>query len=246
MSRPTPMPSLIRTRLSLLLSLAALAASGCGEEEDVSPSFEDRVPLGLELDAADRLIEWKGETTLAGRLTQGDEKLSREEVSLEGDSYPFDGNFAELDVADTDSSGRFEFSVSPDANTAYRVAAGELSEATSRDVRVYVNPETELVTQPAGSGTRFETVFRHPEDRSLQGSSLFSYAGPVVAGAQPEKLRFIQVDRVEQERQGLSSAAITLPFAAAEVVYKACYGYTPDSGMGVPSSRCSQTQIPAD
>ena len=126
------------------------------------------------------------------------------------------------------------------------MAAGELSEATSRDVRVYVDPQTELVTEPAGSGTRFTTVFRHPKDRSLQGSSLFSYAGPVVAGAEPEKLRFIQVDRVEQERQGLSSASITLPFAAAEVVYKACYGYTPDSGMGVPSSRCSQTRIAAD
>jgi hypothetical protein len=241
------MPSLSRTRLSLLLSFAALAASGCGEEEDVSPSFEDRVPLGLELDAADRVIEWKRETTLTGALTQGDEKLSGEEVSLEGDSYPFDGNFAELDAVDTNSSGRFEFTASPDANTAYRVAAGELSEATSPDVRVYVNPQTELDMQPAGSGTRFTTVFRHPKDRSLQGSSLFSYAGPVVAGAEPSaKLRFIQVDRVEQVRQGMSSAAITLPFAAEEVDYKTCYSYTPDSGMGAPNSRCSQRQIAAD
>jgi hypothetical protein len=245
MSRPTPMPLPSRTRLSLLLATTVLAACGCGGEEDVSPSFEDRVPLGLELDAAERVIEWKDEATLSGALTQGEDKLDGEEVSLEADSYPFDGNFAELDAVETGPSGRFKFTASPDANTAYRVAAGELSEATSRDVRVYVNPRTELVIRPAGSGTRFTTVFRHPRDRSLQGSSVFSYAAPVQAGAEPEKLRFIQVDRVAQKRQGLSSAAITLPFTADEVDYKACYGYTPDSGMGVPSSRCSQTQISA-
>ena len=240
------MPSPSRTRLSLLLSLVVLVATGCGEEEDVSPSFEDRIPVGLELDVADRVIAWKESVALSGALSQGEEKLGEEEVSLEGDAYPFDGNFVELQVAETDAKGRFEFTAAPDANTAYRVAAGELSEATSRDVRVYVNPLTKLDAQPAGSGTRFTTVFRHPEDRSIQGSTVFSYAANVADAQATGKLRFIQVDRVEQERPGLSSAAITLPFAAGDVEYKACFGYTPDSGMGAPNSRCSQTQIEVD
>jgi hypothetical protein len=233
------------TRHSLLLAALALLAAGCGEEEDVSPSFEDRIPLGLELEAADRVIEWKQSTTLTGALTQGDEKLTGEEVVLEGDPYPFDDGFAELQSVETGGGGRFEFEASPDANTEYRVVAGDLAEATSREVRVYVNPLTEIESRPDGSGTRYTTIFRHPEERSIQGSTVFSYAGTVADAEATGKLRFIQADRVEQERQGLSSASITLPFAPGEVEYKACYGYTPDSGMGPPSSRCSQSSIPA-
>jgi len=239
------MPFRIRTRLSLLVPLALFAATGCGEEEDASPSFEDRVPLGLELEAAGRVVEWKDTTTLSGVLTQGKEKLAGETVVLEGDSYPFNGSYAEIESFETDAGGRFEFEAAPGANTAYRVAAGDLSEATSREVRVYVNPLTKLLTEPSGNGTRFTTVFRHPAERSIQGSTVFNYAATVADAAATGKLRFIKADRVEQERQGLSSASITLPFAAAEVEYRACYSYTPDSGMGVPSSRCSQSRIAA-
>ncbi|MDX6587796.1 MAG: hypothetical protein QOI31_2269 [Solirubrobacterales bacterium] len=239
------MPFRIRIRLSFLVPLALLAATGCGEEEDVSPSFEDRIPLALELEAADRVVDWKDSTTLSGVLTQGDEKLAGEEVVLEGDSYPFSGDFAEIESQDTDAQGRFEFEAAPDANTAYRVAAGEQSEATSREVRVYVDPLTELVKEPAGNGTRFTTLFRHPKDRSIQGSTVFSYAATVADAEATGKLRFIKFDRVEQERQGLSAASITLPFAATDVEYKACYGYAPDSGMGVPDARCSQSRIAA-
>jgi hypothetical protein len=96
-----------------------------------------------------------------------------------------------------------------------------------------------------GGGTRFTTVFRHPDERSIQGSSVFSYAATALEAEATGKLRFIQVDRVEQERQGVSNASITLPFSSDEVEYRACYGYTPDSGMGQPNARCSQTQIAA-
>ena len=226
-------------------ALVLLAFAGCGSEEDVSPNFEDRVPLGLELEVADRVVEWKDATTLSGTLTQGKQELAGETVVLEGDSYPFNGSYAEIESVETDADGSFEFEAAPDANTAYRVAAGDLSEATSREVRVYVNPLTKPLTEPSGNGTRFTTVFRHPAERSIQGSTVFNYAATVADAQATGKLRFIKADRVEQERQGLSSASITLPFAAAAVEYRACYSYTPDSGMGVPSSRCSQGQIAA-
>ncbi len=58
MSRPTRMPSRTRTRLSLLLSFGLLVVAGCGEEEDVSPSFEDRIPVALALETEDRKVRF--------------------------------------------------------------------------------------------------------------------------------------------------------------------------------------------
>ena len=232
-------------RPALIASLAIILA-GCGSQEDVSPSFEDRIPLGLELKAADKLLVWGESTTLTGRLTQSEDELAGETVVLESDSYPFGRDYAELESIQTDERGSFEFKPTPDANTAYRVASGDLSETTSREVRVYVEPRTEVQTEPAGNGTRFTTVFRHPDERSIQGSSIFSYAATAADAEATGKLRFIQVDRVEQKRLGLSTAAITLPFAPDEVRYSACYSYTPGAGMGVPNANCTQSSVPAE
>ncbi len=244
---PGPTASGLRSRALgsavLITSLACLGA-GCGEGEDVSPSFEDRVPPGLELSTAQRVLEWGESTRLEGRLTQGDEELSGETVVLEADPYPFQGDFEELETIETDEDGGFEFEASPEANTAYRVAAGELSETTSPDHLVFVEPRRELEVEPAGGGTRYTTVFRHPDERSIQGSSFFSYASAIADAEATGKLNFIQVDRIEQTRPGLSEASIVLPFAAEEIRYSSCVSYTGDSGMGSPNTRCSQSSIP--
>ena len=235
----------MRITRSLIAALAIILA-GCGSQEDVSPSFEDRIPLGLELKAADKLLAWGESTTLTGRLTQEGDTLAGETVVLEADPYPFARDYAELDSVATDDKGRFEFETQPDANTAFRVASGDLSETTSREVRVYVDPRTEVQTEPAGNGTRFTTVFHHPDERSIQGSNVFSYAATAADAEATGKLRFIQVDRVEQKRLGLSTAAITLPFAPEQVRHSACYSYTPSSGMGAPNANCVQSEIPAE
>jgi hypothetical protein len=243
-----PVCRLARSPFALLLPLLAitLLLESCGEQEDVSPNFEDRIPLGVELSAADRVVEWGQGTTLEGRLTQGGEAVAAEAVVLEEDPYPFRGDFAELEEADTDEEGGFSFEVEPDANTSYRVAAGELSEATSPERIVYVEPRTEVKSEPVAGGARFITTFKHAEDRSIQGSSLFSYAAAVVDVDRTGELNFIRVDRIEQLRPGVSEASIELPFPATGVVYDSCVAFTGDSGLGKPSTRCSQSSIPAD
>ena len=239
------MPSQTPTTLSLLAA-ALLALTGCGETEDVSPNFEDRIPPGLAFEAADRVLEWGEVTSFSGQLTQGEEKLADETVTLEADTYPFDESFRALGTAQTDDQGAFEFDATPDSNTSYRIAHGELSETHSKERRVYVEPRTTLKTRAVGSRTLFTTVFRHPKDRSIQGSSLFSYAAPVANAEATGELQFVRVDKVEQLSLGLSEASIQLPLAEDDVRYSVCVGYRADAGLGAPNDTCSQSSVPAD
>lgn len=229
--------------LVLLLALA-LYLAGCGAQEDVSPSFEDRIPLALELEAADRVVELEDAATLFGTLTQGKEELAGERVVLQADSYPFDGNYEEIASVETDARGAFEFEVTPDSNTTYRTAAGELSEATSPARRVYVEPRLKLEIEAVGPRTRFTTVFRHPEDRSIQGSNVYSYAAPAAEAEATGELRFIRVDRVEEVRLGLSDSSIQLPLPESEIRYSTCISYAPSAGLGAPNDRCTQSSVP--
>lgn len=234
-----------RTPALVALALALAATAGCGEEEeDVSPNFEDRIPAGLELVAADRVVELGAETALRGTLEQGDEPLVDEAVRLEEDPYPFDGDYRTVVESTSDDGGAFSFRVEPGANTAYRVTTGEVSQTESKPRRVFVEPRTNLVTEPAGGGTRFETTFRHPPDRSIQGSSVFHYATTVAEAEATGELPFARITRVEQLRSGVSVADVAIAGASPEeLVYMSCFGYTPDSGLGTPNSRCSQDSV---
>jgi len=218
--------------------------AGCGEDEDVSPNFEDRIPPGLEFEARDRVITWGQESLVSGTLTQGDEKLAGETVTLEADAYPFDEGFSDLETTETGERGDFEFVVEPDANTSYRVVYGELSEAASPARRVYVEPRIEVEVEPVGARTRFVTVFRHPEDRSIQGSNVYSYAARAAEAEATGELRFIRVDRVEEVRLGLSESSIQLPLPQGDVRYSTCIGYAPSAGLGAPNDRCTQSSVP--
>jgi len=239
-------PGAATSRLAglLVLAVGAFMAPGCGEQEDVSPNFEDRIPPGLELEAADRVLTWGQSTRLSGTLTQGEEQLAGETVTLETDTYPFDQSFEALATTETGQQGEFEFMAEPDTNTAYRIAYGELSEAASRERRVYVEPRMELQSEAVGERTLFTTVFRHPDDLSIQGSDLYSYSSPVARAEATGELQFIRVDRVEQVRLGLSEASIQLPVREEEIRYSTCVGYSPSAGLGAPNDRCTQTTLP--
>jgi hypothetical protein len=231
---------------SRALVFTALALAGCGEEEDVSPTFEDRIPFELEVELRDRVVTWGDETVFSGTLTQGDEEVEGETVTLQADPYPFDGSFESLGTTETEGGGEFSFEIEPGANTDFRAVYGELSEAASSPRRVFVEPRTKLRAEASGGSTRFTTTFRHPEDRSIQGSNVFSYAAPEAEAETTGKLRFIRVDRVEEVRQGLSESSITLPLPESDVRYSTCVAYAPRGGMGEPNTRCTQSSVPFD
>jgi hypothetical protein len=225
---------------ALLGAVVVFALGSCGgSNEDVSPSYQDRIPPGIRLEAGSRTIGWRKSVDLTGRLTQGGDPVSGETVTLEADSYPFDGQFHSVGSAQTGARGDFAFEDAPEANTTYRVAAGDLSETHSNERRVYVLPNMRLSVAGAAGGTRYTTTFHHPKDRSIAGSSLYSYA--TASGGDP---RFVRVTRVRQVHLGLSEASIVLPYAVGEAEYTTCVGYTPDSGLGPPGDHCTQGKAP--
>ncbi len=232
------MTRLNQPRLSALLLISVSLAS-CGGSEDVSPTFEDRIPPGLKLESSARVIDWKDEVRLTGRLTQGDGALADETVTLEADVYPFNGQFNPVESVATGDDGTFEFEDAPDANTAYRVTAGDLGETHSNQSRVFVEPNIKVV----GAGdsiARYKVTFHHPENHSIQGSSLYTYADI----GDGRGLRFFRVIPIKERGLGLSEASVALPFPAGGGKFTYCVGYTPDSGLGAPGDQCTQSKAP--
>ncbi len=236
------MPFRIRTRLSLLVPLALLAATGCGEEEDVSPSFEDRVPLGLELEAVDREVRFGDPAKLSGKLTQGGDAVRDEEISLEEDPYPFDESWREVATAMTDKRGRFSFEPELEINTAYRAIAQE----TLSDQRVvFVDPVASVDSELVGSSsTRFVTTFRHSPDRPLDGAALYSYGGPVIQAEIVGSVPFVAIERVKEVKPGHSQATVVLPGSPGDLAYEVCVSYAPSNAVGVPRAECGQGRRP--
>jgi hypothetical protein len=233
------MPFRIRTRLSLLASLALLAATGCGEEDDVSPSFEDRIPLGLELEAADREVRFGDPAELSGKLTQGGDAVS-DEVRLEEDPYPFDESWRAVATTTTDDEGRFSFEPELEFNTAYRAVAGESGEALSDRRVVFVDPVASVDSELVGSSsTRFVTTFRHSPDRTLNGAA-------VIQAETVGSIPFAAIERVIEVKPGLSRATVVLPGTPGDLAYEVCVSYAPSNAVGVPRAECGRGRTPFD
>ena len=233
------------TRLSLLPALVLIAATGCGEEEDVSPSFEDRIPVGVELRPEGREVRFGDSIELTGRVSQGKEAVAGSEVRLEEDPYPFDESWSAAAGETTDAKGRFSFEVEPTFNTVYRAVA-ESGEALSEERTIYVDPVASVEAEAEGASTRFVTTFRHSPDRSLDGAVVFSYGGPVIQAQSAGSVPFVAIERVKELKPGRSTAAVLLPGSPGDLAYDVCVSYAPSNGVGVPSAECGRDKRPFD
>lgn len=238
------MRSQSRTRLSLpVLALVSFVA-GCGEGEDVSPNFEDRIPLGLEFEVADREVRFGDPAELSGELTQSDDAVAGQEVRLEEDPYPFDESWRALATTTTDDEGRFSFKAELEFNTAYRAVAAD-GEALSDERAVFVNPLASVDSEQIDEArTRFTTTFRHSTERTLEGAAVYSYGGPVIQAQTVGSIPFVAIERVKPVKPGLSRATVLLPGAPGDLAYDVCVSYAPSNAVGVPSAECGQGRRP--
>lgn len=210
----------------------------------MSPSFEDRIPAGFEVEVSARVIDFGKGVRIRGTLDRGEEALDGEEVTVEADPYPFNESWVPAAAATSDAKGDFSARVKPDENTDFRATFGE-GETQSDALRVYVEPRATLSAstdvRDSGEVARFRTLFEHPEDRSIQGSSVFHYATTTAEARATGELPFARVTPIREIEPGRSVATLAVEGASAdELVYATCIKWAGGAGMGRPGTACSQ------
>ena len=209
----------------------------------MSPSFEDRIPLGLELEA-EHEVGFGDPAALRGALTQGGDAVPNEEVRLDADTYPFDESWDAAETTVTDADGRFSFNPELEFNTAYRAVAGESGEALSDRRVVFVDPLVSVDAEPAGGSTRYVSNFRHSKDRPLNGAMVFSYADAVAQAEAIGSIPFVAIEPVKLLKPGFSRATVLVPGAPRNLAYDLCVSYAPSNAVGPPRTECDRGRVP--
>ncbi len=231
----------------VLVSALALAAVGCGEDRDVSPNFEDRIPAGVTLAQEPDTLPFGDATVLRGSYERSGEPLAGEPVTLAHDTYRFDGQFEPIAKATTDQRGRFEFEVKPAVNTEYRVEAGDLAQTESNDARVIVLPRISVERRErAGGRVRYTTTLTYAPEVQLGGTLVRHYAARAETAARTGSLSLVGTTPPRRVRAGLSRATYELPAFAAGVRYESCVALAPSSGIGAGDSRCAGESLRVD
>lgn len=210
----------------------------------MSPSFEDRIPLGLELEAAEHQVGFGDPAVLRGTLTQGSDAVPGAEIRLDADPYPFDDSWRAVDTTTSDEDGRFSFEPELEFNTAYRAVAGESGEALSDRRVVFVNPLVSVDAEPAGGSTRYVSTFRHSKERPLNGAMVFSYADAVAQAEVIGSIPFFAIEPVELVKPGRSRATVVVPGAPGNLAYDVCVSYAPSNAVGPPETECDRGRVP--
>lgn len=92
--------------------------------------------------------------TLTGKL--GGQNAGGKSVQLQGDSFPYEGNFQNLGSATTNAQGVWTIKHSPTVNTRYRARQGQtVSVVLTQRVRIRVSRRVSDSTPAAGSLVRF-------------------------------------------------------------------------------------------
>src|SRR4051794_5752009 len=138
-------------RLAVGLAVVVLAAAPA--------AAADAAPV-LTATAAHRELPYGQKTAIVGSLRDADKPQPGQPVELQSDPYPF-GAFEHEAFGMTGENGSYSFTVAPDRNTRYRVAAT----GAPADLRVLVDEVVRVRATPLPLGrVRVSVRSRHPGD----------------------------------------------------------------------------------
>jgi hypothetical protein len=155
-------------------------------------------------------------------------------VQLEGRRYPFEDEFAVLEMGVTGADGTYAFERELDRNWDLRV---RVADGVSPKERAYVFPAFELTYRARSSRViKLTQRYRVPRGVRLEKPTIF-YVGPRGAKRAPRAATG-EIERIRPGRYR-SSALVRLPARwDGRFRYASCFRYTGGSGMGNPRSSC--------
>lgn len=121
----------------------------------------------LSIAAAPKVVTLGKEVKVTGQLTGGTPRdVSGQNVTLESDSYPYEGQFERVGTVDTNDAGNYSFTIKPLTNARYRTSGkgGLESPVITVPVRLAVTLEVSDTTPREGSRVTFSGGVASPHD----------------------------------------------------------------------------------
>jgi hypothetical protein len=125
----------------------------------------------LTLSASPSTVTFGQPASLSGRLTGGSKSDAGVTITIQADTAPIDGHYANVATAVTDTTGNWHAAVVPTALTRYRAQAKSKPAATSPTadvkVRLKVTAKVSRHTVHKGGRVRFSGTAAPPHDGAL-------------------------------------------------------------------------------
>lgn len=121
-------------RISLLIALSAIVL---GAPAAVQAAKPPKSPTQLTLLATPTTVTFGKATTLSGKLSGG-KSVAAQPVTIQADTAPFEGTYADVATATTDANGNWTATATPSALTRYQARAATSPPTTSKTVDVSV------------------------------------------------------------------------------------------------------------
>jgi hypothetical protein len=145
-----------------LLTLVVLAAV-------IAPAavFAQKVDQKLSIAAEPKVVSFGGDLKVTGQLTGGEARdISGQKVTLEADTFPYEGRFERLDTVETNATGAYSFTLKPIMNAKYHTTAkgGVQSPDVTVPVKVGLTIKVSDKTPKSGQRVKFSGTVAPPHD----------------------------------------------------------------------------------
>jgi hypothetical protein len=136
--------------LVLLIAIAVPGVAGASHKPGHGPGAPESLTVGAEPNP----VVYGGSVSIEGTLNSA--AKAGKNVILESDTFPYDGNYANVGSSTTAPSGKYSFTQKPGLNTRYRVRQGNLlSPVVTVLVRIRLGLRVSDRTPDRGERVRF-------------------------------------------------------------------------------------------
>jgi hypothetical protein len=210
--------------MALALTMAAAAAGAASGAPPAVQISAAATPAELTIGA--RL-------TVGGALTIDGRGVAGVAVALQSEAYPFRG-FSTVAHLISGQDGSFSFrDVLVERNSRLRVVEEGASPASSRDLRVFVDPAVAINARRLGPGaTRLSVRIRH----AVEGGSPSVSALWFTAARGTRLFRLAAITPTRELASGVSYASTVIDPPAKRFAYRVCLNPAWERAMGPPAA----------